>query len=200
MDARSLPEVAAAVMRRSTSARAEEARSSVNRRTFSMPVPTCWPSTSSSSRSSEGSADGALVEDQHAERALPGAQRSRREPARAGQLLDERAVLLEDGERQVAGQGGVRREVVLRGLDQLAVLARHEDGRAGELERADDVLERRAQEPPLLPLDGEVAHQRDERPEEPVVARRRRAGSRRSRWRGGRERSAAFGRWLHGKR
>ena len=197
MAARSLPELAAAVMRRRTSARAEEARSSVKRRTFSMPVPTCWPSTSSSSRSSEGSAEGPSCRTSTPSerwRARSGVAASQPAP---GSSCTSGPSSSQHGERQVAGHGGVRGEVVLRGLRQLAVLARGEDGRARELERDDHVLERRAQEPCLLPLDREVAHQRDERAEEPIAAPVARAGHRRSRGRGGRERGAVFGRWSH---
>jgi len=90
------------------------------------------------------------VEDQHAQRPLAGAQGSRGEPAGPGQLLYERAVLLEHGEREVAGHGGVHGEVVLRGLRQLPVLARDRMAAPARSSEATRCLERRALETPLL--------------------------------------------------
>jgi hypothetical protein len=94
---------------------------------------------------------------------------------------------------EIAGGAGVHREVVLRGFHELAVLPPREDGRARQLERPHDVLERRAQEPRLLPLDGEVAHERDQRAEEAVGSLRERGARVR------RERGSAFGRCSHGE-
>ena len=80
--------------------------------------------------------------------------------------------------RQLAQRRDVDRQVLLGGVDELAVRAAGEDRAADELERAHDVLERRAQQAGLVALDGEVVDERDERLEQAVAAAGRTGGRR----------------------
>ena len=148
-------------------------------------------------RVERGLGGGALAEHQHAQRALAGAQRRRGEPARPGQLLHERAVLGEHGQREVADERRGPRRRGDRRLRAARVLARGRTSRARQLQRDHHVLQRRAQEPPSSrstvrssTSETSVRRSRSSPPS-------RRAGRRRSR--GRRERSAAFGQWSHEK-
>ena len=196
---RSLPAEAAAVIRRSTSARADEARSSAKRRTFSSDGAHLLPQHLQDLAVERGLAGRGLVEDEDAQRPLARAQGGGGEPPRPRQLLHEGRALLDHGEREVAHGRGVGGQVVLGGLLEPAVLARGEGRGAREVERPHHVLERRAQQPRLVALGGEIVDQRDERAQDAVVHPRGRARGQRARRHARRERGATFGWWCHGE-
>ena len=78
--------------------------------------------------------------------------------------------MLDDGQGEVAGHPGVGGQPLLGPLDELAVVVLGVDDAPREVERFHHVLEHRSQQPRLVPLEGEVVDERDERAEEPVVA------------------------------
>ena len=101
---------------------------------------------------------------------LAGAQRRRGEPAPVGQLLGHRPPAIQRLPRELLGRAVPPvGEAELRPHCQLTVVAEHEGHAARERERADHVLQRRAQEPLLLTLHREVVHERHERPDRTVL-------------------------------
>jgi hypothetical protein len=125
------------------------------------------------------------------------AQRRGGEPPGAAQVLHQRAVLAQRRGGKRLQRAEVYRQVLLCGVLERAVFAREEDRSAHEVERAHDVLERRAQQAALVPLHAEVVDERDERRQQPVTACGR--GQPRLAHRAARRlRRAALERWGHG--
>ena len=88
--------------------------------------------------------------------------------------MRQRLVLGDHRLRQLLGVCDVDEEVALGRVLRPAV-GRHEHRASGELERLDDVVQGRLEQPRLLALYGEVVDQRDEAAQQALASRHERA-------------------------